>query len=132
MTRELSKKTQENRQAAAHRFVFAPTLLCLALLSATSAMAARSGGYNDVPRAGSYGNVESLTGNQVQITEENDLYEIYGAIATHETMASVSENTVTISGSEDSYQSSREASSLSASTRAAIAPFTSSVYRVSR
>ena len=99
MSRQISKQSSLNPRTAALRGVFAPTLLCLALFSATSAMAARSGGYDDVPRSGCYGNVESLTGNQVQITEENDLYKIYGAFATHETTAAVSENTVTISGS---------------------------------
>ena len=52
------------------RPLFVPTALCLALLSASFAHAGKSGGYENIPDTGDYGNTASLAFNDVVITSE--------------------------------------------------------------
>ena len=102
MNRPLSKKPDRSgKRPSSLRRLFVPTLLCLALFPASFALAEKSGGYEDVPESGYYGNKDSLTGNDVRISGETISGSVYGAYAkasdSSENATATINNSVTIS-----------------------------------
>ena len=100
MNRPLPKKPDHSgKRPSSLRRLFVPTLLCLALFPASFALAEMSGGYENIPESGDYGNKDSLTGNNVRITGEQIRGSVYGAYTTNNP-AAVSGNSVTVSDFE--------------------------------
>ena len=102
MNRPLSKKPDRSgKRPSSLRRLFVPTLLCLALFPASFALAEMSGGYENIPKSGDYGNKDSLTGNDVRITGETISGSVYGAYAkasdSSENATATINNSVTIS-----------------------------------
>ena len=102
MNRPLSKKPDRSgKRPSSLRRLFVPTLLCLALFPASFALAEMSGGYENIPESGDYGNKDSLTGNDVRITGKQIRGSVYGAYAkasdSSENATATINNSVTIS-----------------------------------
>ena len=99
MNRPLSKKPDRSgKRPSSLRRLFVPTLLCLALFPASFALAEKSGGYENIPESGDYGNKDSLIGNDVRITGKQIRGSVYGAYTT-DNPAAVSGNNVTVTDS---------------------------------
>lgn len=73
---------------------FVPTLLCLALFPASFAVAVNSGGYDNVPTTGDYGNASQTSGNTVTI-DTSVTGNVYGG---YNTDGDATGNRVTVSG----------------------------------
>ncbi|WAV92577.1 autotransporter domain-containing protein [Oxalobacter aliiformigenes] len=100
MNRPLSKKPDRSgKRPSSLRRLFVPTLLCLALFPASFALAGKSGGQDipntNIPSINDYGNIDSLTGNNVRVTGEKISGNVFGAYTT-DNPAAISGNNVTV------------------------------------